>query len=105
MGRNAYKANPANSLELTKASAFTGSPVAQGIGVHKSVDLSIPTRAREAQRTTGENPGNAPNRGLTQAGVVEKFIAVTMGAASLTPDPSPLPSAFMPTGMLKSAKK
>lgn len=100
----AAQKNPGNSSELLKASAFSGSGKAQGLGAHSAVDPSIATRAREAQKTTGENPGNAPNRGLTQAGVVEKFIDVTLGTGSLSKEAGPLPTAFVPVSTMRVAK-
>jgi hypothetical protein len=38
---------------------------------------------------------------LTQSGVVEAFIQGTMGQSSLTPNPGPIPTSFVPTAILK----
>jgi hypothetical protein len=62
---------------------------------------SIAASLGSAGRTEGSNPGNAPQCGLTHAGVVEAFIEGTLGQSSLTPNPGPLPTAFMPTAPLK----
>lgn len=72
-----------------------------GAAVQVDGDRDINTRAGEIGRTEGENPGNAPHRGLTQAGVVETFIQGTMGQSSLTPNPGPIPTSFVPTAILK----
>lgn len=72
-----------------------------GAAVRTDGDRDINVRAGEVARTSGENPGNAPHRGLTQAGVVEAFIQGTMGQSSLTPNPGPIPTSFVPTAILK----
>jgi hypothetical protein len=64
-------------------------------------DRDINARAGEIGKTEGGDPGNAPHRGLTQAGVVEAFIQGTMGQSSLTPNPGPIPTSFVPTAILK----
>jgi hypothetical protein len=72
-----------------------------GAAVRVDGDHDINTRAGEIGRTEGSNPGNAPHRGLTQAGVVEAFIQGTMGQSSLTPNRGPIPTSFVPTAILK----
>jgi hypothetical protein len=73
----------------------------KGAAVRADGDRDINARAAEVGRTEGENPGQAPHRGLTVAGVVEKFIQGTMGQSSLTPNPGPIPTSFVPTALLK----
>ena len=73
----------------------------KGAAVREDGDRDINARAALVGRTEGENPGNAPHRGLTQAGVVEAFIQGTLGQSSLTPNPGPLPTSFVPTAILK----
>jgi hypothetical protein len=72
-----------------------------GAAVPADGDRDIVARAGEVGRTSGENPGNAPHRGLTQAGVVEAFIQGTLGQSSLTHNPGPIPTSFVPTALLK----
>lgn len=73
----------------------------KGAAVRVDECADIKKCANDVGRTEGENPGNAPHRGLTQAGVVETFIQGTMGQSSLTPNPGPIPTSFVPTAILK----
>jgi hypothetical protein len=74
---------------------------ALGAAFQRDECADIKKCANDVGRTEGENPGNAPHRGLTQAGVVEAFIQGTLGQSSLTPNPGPIPTSFVPTALLK----
>lgn len=81
--------------------ASTGGRGAEGAAFQRDECADIKRCANDIGRTEGGNPGNAPHRGLTQAGVVEKFIDVTLGAGSLSAEAGPLPTSFMPTDVMK----
>jgi hypothetical protein len=89
---------------IKKASSFTGSGVAQGIGVHIGHDPSITKRAAEAQKTEGKNPGEAPNRGLTQPGAVEAIIGLAKSEGGLSPRGGVIPRGYLPTADMKITK-
>jgi hypothetical protein len=74
---------------------------AEGAAFQRDECADIKRCANDAGRTEGGNPGSAPHRGLTQAGVVEAFIQGTMGQSALTPNPGPIPTSFALTALLK----
>jgi hypothetical protein len=73
----------------------------KGAAVRADGDRDINARAAEVGRTEGGDSGKAPHRGLTQAGVVEKCIDATLGAGAMSREAGPLPTAFVPTDILK----
>lgn len=79
----------------------SGGRGAEGAAFQRDECADIKRCANDVGKTEGANPGNAPHRGLTQAGVVETFIQGTMGQSSLTPNPGPIPTSFVPTAILK----
>ena len=104
MARNQHRQNPLSVADALKQSAFSGTPKAQGIGVHVGHDPSITKRAAEAQKTEGKNPGEAPHRGLTQPGAVEAIIGLAKAEGGLSPGGGVIPRGYLPTAVMKAPK-
>jgi hypothetical protein len=99
MGKGAQR-NPGSPADLVKASSFSSSGKAQGLGVHPGSDPTITKRAAEAMKPVPGMAG-APHEGLTSPGVVESYIALTTGEGALGTGKGFNGSGKLPVDVLK----